>query len=120
MSRLLRSFGKIKCRGYHAFLEVKLVGSDLNLIALGGLFTFFPIPPRSFSPLFHSTRSTLGYPKWLTVRENNNTRRKANTESEAGHFMDSKENKLYYFIQLRLLRLKHLTTIFGEEQSPRY
>ena len=49
-----------------------------------------------------------------------NTRREVKTESEAGHFMDSKENKLYYFIQLGLLRLKHLTTIFGEEQSPRY
>ena len=34
--------------------------------------------------------------------------------------MDSKENKLYYFIQLELLRLKHLTKMFGEEQSPRY
>ena len=33
--------------------------------------------------------------------------------------MDYKENKLYYFIQLELLRLKHLTKIFGEEQSPR-
>ena len=29
--------------------------------------------------------------------------------------MDSKENKLYYFIQLELLRLKHLANIFGEE-----
>ena len=38
------------------------------------------------------------------------------TESETGHFMDSKENKLYYFIQLELLRLKNLTNIFGEEQ----
>ena len=34
--------------------------------------------------------------------------------------MDSKENKLYYFIQLELLHLKNLTEIFGEEQSPRY
>ena len=34
--------------------------------------------------------------------------------------MDSKENKLYYFIQLELLRLKNLTNIFGEEQSRRY
>ena len=34
--------------------------------------------------------------------------------------MDSKGNKLYYFIKLELLRLKHLTKIFGEEQSPRY
>ena len=25
--------------------------------------------------------------------------------------MDSKENKLYYFIQLELLRLKHLTKV---------
>ena len=32
----LLSFGKIKSRGYQAFLEVKLVGFDLNLIALGG------------------------------------------------------------------------------------
>ena len=34
--------------------------------------------------------------------------------------MDSKEKKLYYFIQLELPRLKHLTKMFGEEQSPRY
>ena len=34
--------------------------------------------------------------------------------------MDSKENKLYYFIQLELLRLKNLTKVFGEEQSPRH
>ena len=50
------------------------------------------------------------------VRENN-SRKRAKTESEAGHFMDYKENKLYYFIQLELLRLKNLTKIFGEEQS---
>ena len=31
--------------------------------------------------------------------------------------MDSKENKLYYFIQLELLRLKNWTKRFGEEQS---
>ena len=31
--------------------------------------------------------------------------------------MDSKENKLYYFIQLELLRLKQLTKIFGEEET---
>ena len=31
--------------------------------------------------------------------------------------MDYKENKLYYFIQLELLRLKHLTKSFGEEHS---
>ena len=46
--------------------------------------------------------------------------KRAKTESEAGHFMDSEENKLYYLIQLELLRLKNLTKIFGEEQSPRY
>ena len=40
--------------------------------------------------------SILGYPHWLTVRENNNPRKGAKTESEAGYFMDSKENKLYY------------------------
>ena len=28
--------------------------------------------------------------------------------------MDSKENRLYYFIRLELLRLKNLTKIFGE------
>ena len=39
---------------------------------------------------------------------------------KVGHFMDSKKNKLYYFIQLELLHLKNLTEIFGEEQSPRY
>ena len=44
--------------------------------------------------------------------------KRAKTESEAGHFMDSEENKLYYLIQLEFLRLKHLTKIF-EEQSPR-
>ena len=33
--------------------------------------------------------------------------------------MDSKENKLYYFIQLELLRLKNLTNIFTEEHTPR-
>ena len=112
---LLLSFGKIKRRGYHAFLEVKLVGLDLNVIALGVIYNFsHPLPGQ-----FHSTWSTLGYPQWLTVRENIATRRRAKTESEAGHFMNSKENKLYYFIQLKLLRLKHLTKIF-EEQSPRY
>ena len=31
--------------------------------------------------------------------------------------MDYKENKLYYFIQPELLRLKHLTKSFGEEQG---
>ena len=34
--------------------------------------------------------------------------------------MDSKEKKLYYVIQLELLRLKNLTNIFGEEQARRY
>ena len=28
--------------------------------------------------------------------------------------MNSKENKLYYFIQMELFRLKNLTKIFGE------
>ena len=84
-----------------------------------GYLQFSPSPPRSVSLLLHSTRSTLEYPQWLTIRENNNTRRRAKTESEAGHFMDSKENKLYYSIQLELLRLKHLTKICGEEQSPK-
>ena len=40
------------------------------------------------------------------LKENNNPRKRANTDSEAGHFMDSKESKLYYFIQLELFRLK--------------
>ena len=80
-------------------------------------FTIFPSPPRSVLLLLHSTRSTLGYPQWLTVRENNKPGKRAKTESEAGHFMDSKENKLYYFIQRERLRLKNLTNIFGEEQS---
>ena len=31
--------------------------------------------------------------------------------------MDSKENKLYHFIQLELLRLKNLTKLFGTESS---
>ena len=65
-------------------------------------------------------RRTLGYPQQLTVGENNNSLRRAKTESEAGHFMDNKENKLYYFIQLELLRLKNLTKMFGEEQIPGY
>ena len=34
--------------------------------------------------------------------------------------MDSKEKKLYYVIQLELLRLKNLTKMFWEEQYPRY
>ena len=102
------------------FLEAKLVGFDLNLIALGVIYNFSHPLPGQFSLLLHSTRSTLGYPKWLTVRENNNPRKRAKTESEAGHFMDSKENRLYYFIQLELVRLKNLTKIFGEGQSPRY
>ena len=65
-------------------------------------------------------RSTLGYPQRLTVRENNNSLKRAKTESEAGHFIDNKENKLYYIIQLELLRLKNLTKMFGEEQIPGY
>ena len=40
--------------------------------------------------------------------------REQKKESEEGHFMDSKENRLYYFIRLELLRLKNLTNIFGE------
>ena len=83
----------------------------------GDYLQFFPSPPRSVLLLPHSTRSTLEYPQWLTVRENNNPRRRVKTESEARHFMDSKENKLYYFIQREPLRLKNLTNIFGEEQS---
>ena len=102
------------------YLEVKLVGFDLNLIALGVIYNFSHPFPGQFALLLHSMRSILGYPKWLTVRENNNPWKRAKTESEAGHFMDSKENKLYYFIQLELLRLKNLTKIFGEEQFSRY
>ena len=49
---------------------------------------------------------TQRYPQWLKVRENNNPRKRTKTENEAGHFMDSKENKLHYFTQLELLRLK--------------
>ena len=42
---LLLSFGKIKSRGYRSFLEVKLVGFDLNLIALGVIYNFpHPLP----------------------------------------------------------------------------
>ena len=48
------------------------------------------------------------------LSENNNSRKRAKTESEAGHFMNYKENKLYYFIQLELLCRKNLTKIFGE------
>ena len=40
------------------------------------------------------------------VSEKNNPRKRAKTDSEAGHFIDSKENKLYYFIQLELFCLK--------------
>ena len=82
------------------------------MILPSSLLCFFPSPPRSVLLLLHSTRSTLGYQQWLTVRENNNPRRRAKIESEAGHFMDSKGKKLYYFIQLELLLLKHLTNIF--------
>ena len=53
-------------------------------------------------------------------REQQPTEGSKNIESEAGHFMDSKENKLYYFIQLGLLRLENITKVFGEAQSPRY
>ena len=45
------------------------------------------------------------------------SQKRAKTESEAEHFMDYKENKSYYFIQLELLHLKNITKIFGEEQS---
>ena len=75
---LLLSFSKTKSRGYHSFLEVKLVGFDLNLIALGVICNFSHPLPSQFTLLLHSTRSTLGYPKWLTVRENNNTEESKN------------------------------------------
>ena len=42
---LLLSFGKIKNRGYRAFLEIKLVCFDLKLIALGVIYNFsHPLP----------------------------------------------------------------------------
>ena len=45
LSRLITFIGKIKSRGYHAFLEVKLVVFDLNLIALGVIYNFsYPLP----------------------------------------------------------------------------
>ena len=99
------------------YLEVKLVGFNLNLITLGVIYNFSHPLPGQFALLLRSTQSILGYPK---VRENNNPQKRAKTESEAGHFMDSKENRLYYFIQLELLCLKNLTKIFGEEQFSRY
>ena len=46
--------------------------SSRSYYRFGGYLQFFPSPPRSVSLLLHSTRSTLGYPQWLTVRENNN------------------------------------------------
>ena len=116
---LLLPFGKIKSRGYHAFLKIKLVGFDLNLIALGVICNFSHPLPGQFHYCF-TQRGVLWdiHNGWQS--ENNNPRKRAKTESEAGHFMDYKENKLYHFIQLELLRLKNLTKIFGEEQSPRY
>ena len=116
---LLLSFGKIKSGGYHAFLEVKLVGFDLNLIALGVICNFSHPLPGQFHYCF-TQRGVLWDVRNGWQSENNNPRKRAKTESEAGHFMDYKENKLYHFIQLELLRLKNLTKIFGEEQSPRY
>ena len=96
-----------------------MVGFDLNLIALGVIYNFSHPLPGQFHYCFTQRRVL-----WDThsgcQSENNNPRKRAKAESEAGHFMDYKENKLYYFIQLELLRLKHLTKIFGEEQSPRY
>ena len=47
-------------------------------------------------------------------REQQLEKKNKKKESEEGHFMDSKENRLYYFIRLELLRLKNLTKIFGE------
>ena len=41
-------FGKIKSRGYPAFLEAILVGFDLNLIAFGVIYNFFIPSPVSF------------------------------------------------------------------------
>ena len=42
---LLLSFGKIKSTVYHAFLEVILVGFNLNLIAFGVIYNFsHPLP----------------------------------------------------------------------------
>ena len=117
---LLLSFGKIKSRGYHAFLEVKLVGFDLNLIALGVIYNFpHPLPGQ-----FHYCFTQCGV-LWDIYNGQQSEKTtphggEKKTESAAGHFMDSKENKLYYFIQLELLRLKHLTKMFVEEQSPRY
>ena len=117
---LLLLFGKTKSRGYHAFLKVKLVGLDLNFIALGVLYNFSHPLPGQFHYCFtqHGVLLLDIHNGWQS--ENNNPRKRAKTESEAGHFMDYKENKLYHFIQLELLRLKNLTKIFGEEQSPWY
>ena len=71
LSRLINFICKIKSRGYHAFLEVKLVGFDLNLIALGIIYNFSHPLPGQFHYRFTQWRSTLGYPQWpwLTVRE---------------------------------------------------
>ena len=113
---LLLSFGNIKSRGYHTFLEVNFVGFNLNLIALGIIYNF----SNPLSGQFHYCFTQRGvlwdiHNGWQS--ENNNSQKRAKTESEAGHFMDYKENKSYYFIQLELLHLKNITKIFGEEQS---
>ena len=116
---LLLSFGEIKSRGCLAFLEVKLVGFDLNLIALGVIYNFSHPLPGQFHYCF-TQRGVLWdiHNGWQS--ENNNPRKRAKTESEAGHFMGYKKNKLYYSIQLELILLKNLTKIFWEEQSLRY
>ena len=88
---LLLSFGKIKSIDCHAFLEIKLVGFDLNLVALGVIYNFLHPLPGQFHYSF-TQRGVLWDIHNGLQSENNNSRRRAKTESEAGHFKDSKEN----------------------------
>ena len=88
-----------------------MVGFGLNLIALG-LFTIFPIPsPVSFTIASLNAEYSGIATMANSQRKQQHTEESKKTESEAGHFMDSKKNKLYYFIQLEPLRLKNLTNI---------
>ena len=50
---LLLSFGKIRSRGYHSFLEVRLVGFDFKLIALGVIYNLSHPLPGQFHYCFN-------------------------------------------------------------------
>ena len=65
---------------------------------------FLPSPARSVFTIASLNAEYSGISKMA-----NSQREQQPTESEAGHFMDSKKNRLYYFIQLELLCLENLT-----------